>query len=152
MFIVYPPVHACPSAYPICLFICVFPTCRSFCLSCSTCQTFCLVFTLLARPSVCPTCQSLCLPYLPSYLCFPNLPLHLNYPTCLSFCLPCLLVYLFTSICACHIPACPPGPWVCVWVPPTCMEPEMLSLSLRISCRFFVPRMFLRVVWARSLK
>ncbi len=33
----------------------------------------------------------------------------------------------------------------------TCIEPEMLSLSLRISCRFFVPRMFLRVVCARSL-
>ena len=28
----------------------------------------------------------------------------------------------------------------------------MLSLSLSISCRFFVPRIFLRVVWARSLK
>ena len=31
------------------------------------------------------------------------------------------------------------------------MEPEMLSLSLRISWRFLVPRMFLRVVWASSL-
>ena len=28
----------------------------------------------------------------------------------------------------------------------TCMEVEMLSLSLRISWRFLVPRMFLRVV------
>ena len=27
----------------------------------------------------------------------------------------------------------------------------MLSLSLRISCKFFVPKMFLRVVWAKSL-
>ncbi len=33
----------------------------------------------------------------------------------------------------------------------TCMEEEMLSLSLRISWRFFVPKMFLSVVWARSL-
>ncbi len=32
-----------------------------------------------------------------------------------------------------------------------CMDPEMLSLSLRISCRFLVPRMFLRVVCASSL-
>ena len=32
----------------------------------------------------------------------------------------------------------------------TCMEPEMLSLSLRISWRFFVPNMFLSVVCARS--
>ena len=32
----------------------------------------------------------------------------------------------------------------------TCMEPEMLSLSLRISWRFFVPRIFRNVVWARS--
>ena len=31
------------------------------------------------------------------------------------------------------------------------MEEDMLSLSLRISCRFFVPKMFLRVVWAKSL-
>ena len=35
---------------------------------------------------------------------------------------------------------------------PTCMEPEMLSLSLRISWRFFVPKMFRRVVWASSLQ
>ena len=32
----------------------------------------------------------------------------------------------------------------------TCMDPDMLSLSLRISCRFLVPNMFRRVVWARS--
>ena len=32
-----------------------------------------------------------------------------------------------------------------------CMAPAMLSLSLRISCRFFVPRMFLREVWASNL-
>ena len=34
----------------------------------------------------------------------------------------------------------------------TCIEEDMLSLSLRISCRFFVPKMFLRVVWASSLQ
>ena len=34
---------------------------------------------------------------------------------------------------------------------PTCMLLEMLSLSLRISCRFFVPRMFRNVVCANSL-
>ena len=33
----------------------------------------------------------------------------------------------------------------------TCMAMEMLSRSLRISWRFFVPRMFLKDVWARSL-
>lgn len=33
----------------------------------------------------------------------------------------------------------------------TCIDPAILSLSLRISCRFLVPRMFLNVVWARSL-
>ena len=33
----------------------------------------------------------------------------------------------------------------------TCMAPEMPSLSLRISWRFFVPRMFLRVVWDSNL-
>ena len=33
----------------------------------------------------------------------------------------------------------------------TCMAIEMLSRSLRISWRFFVPRMFLKDVWARSL-
>ena len=33
----------------------------------------------------------------------------------------------------------------------TCMELLMLSLSLRISWRFLVPRMFLSVVWASSL-
>ena len=33
----------------------------------------------------------------------------------------------------------------------TCILLEMESLSLRISCRCFVPRMFLRVVWASSL-
>ena len=32
------------------------------------------------------------------------------------------------------------------------MELEILSLSLRISCRFFVPKMVRRVVWASSLK
>ena len=34
---------------------------------------------------------------------------------------------------------------------PTCIAMEILSLSLRISWRFFVPKMFLREVWARSL-
>ena len=34
----------------------------------------------------------------------------------------------------------------------TCIEEDMLSLSLRISCRFLVPKMFLRVVWASSLQ
>ena len=34
----------------------------------------------------------------------------------------------------------------------TCIAMEMLSLSLSISCRFFVPKMFLSEVWARSLK
>ena len=33
----------------------------------------------------------------------------------------------------------------------TCMLLEMESLSLSISCKCFVPRMFLRVVWASSL-
>ena len=33
----------------------------------------------------------------------------------------------------------------------TCIDPEMLSLSLRISCRFFVPKMFLSVVCANNL-
>ena len=28
----------------------------------------------------------------------------------------------------------------------TCIDPEILSRSLRISCRFFVPKIFLRVV------
>ena len=32
----------------------------------------------------------------------------------------------------------------------TCIELDMLSLSLRISWRFFVPNMFLSVVCARS--
>ena len=34
----------------------------------------------------------------------------------------------------------------------TCIDPEMLSLSLRISWRFFVPKMFRRVVCASNLK
>ena len=34
----------------------------------------------------------------------------------------------------------------------TCIAEEMLSLSLRISCRFFVPKIFRRVVWESSLK
>ena len=34
----------------------------------------------------------------------------------------------------------------------TCIDPEMLSLSLRISCRFFVPKMFLNVVCANNLE
>ena len=34
----------------------------------------------------------------------------------------------------------------------TCIAMEILSLSLRISCRFLVPKMFLSEVWARSLK
>ena len=33
----------------------------------------------------------------------------------------------------------------------TCIEPEILSRSLRISCKFLVPSMFLNVVWAKSL-
>ena len=33
----------------------------------------------------------------------------------------------------------------------TCIEPEMLSRSLRISCKFFVPKMFRNVVCANSL-
>ena len=38
------------------------------------------------------------------------------------------------------------------WKVLTCIEPEMLSLSLRISWRFFVPKMFRRVVCASNLK
>ena len=34
---------------------------------------------------------------------------------------------------------------------PTCIAEDMLSLSLRISCKFFVPKMFLRVVWESNL-
>ncbi len=34
----------------------------------------------------------------------------------------------------------------------TCMAAAMLSLSLRISWRLFVPRMFRKVVWANSLQ
>ena len=33
----------------------------------------------------------------------------------------------------------------------TCILLDIESRSLRISCRFFVPRMFLNVVWASSL-
>ena len=33
----------------------------------------------------------------------------------------------------------------------TCIAMEILSRSLRISCRFFVPKIFLKDVWARSL-
>ena len=33
----------------------------------------------------------------------------------------------------------------------TCILLDILSLSPRISCKVLVPRMFLRVVWARSL-
>ena len=35
---------------------------------------------------------------------------------------------------------------------PTCIAEEMLSLSLRISCKFFVPKIFRRVVWESNLK